>query len=377
MTGMPPPVPSKDYARQYAALLPTLLPELERVLLEEAPVLGASVDAFEREFADYVGTRFAIGVNSGTDALVLALRALGVGPGDEVIVPANTFIATIHAVVLVGARPVLVDPDEATMLLAADAIDRARTRATRAVIAVHLYGALAPMDAIRTACERAGLALLEDAAQSHGARAHGATGACAAGAFGDAGCFSFHPSKNLGAFGDAGIVTTSDERLAADLRSRRNLGKASKYDVRVVAPNTKLDTIQAAVLRIKLRTLDAANARRRAIAGTYRDALADVGDLVLPTAPSPEAHVFHLYVVRTAERDALKKHLARRGIRASLHYPIAPHRQPLDVDLGYAPGSLPITERLADSVLSLPVSPELTDAEIERVCAAVRSFYDG
>lgn len=365
-------VPSKDYTLQYEALLPELLPELERVLREENPVLGRSVEAFEEAFAAYTGVGYAVGVNSGTDALALALRVLGIGPGDEVIVPANTFIATVTAVVMAGAKPVLVDPDPDTMNLSVEAAAAEVTPRTAAILPVHLYGALAPMEGLCALADRHGFAVVEDAAQAHGAK--GSDGR-RAGAYGRMGCFSFHPSKNLGAFGDGGMVTTDDGAAAERLRVLRNLGKQTKYDIRFVAPNTKLDTLQAALLRVKLPHLDAWNARRRALAGIYREALGGVGDLVLPRDPGGEAHVYHLFVVRTASRDALRKHLKERGVNAGIHYPVPPHLQPMDVDLGYRPGDLPVTERLARTVLSLPVAPELEEAQVQYVCHEIRSFF--
>jgi len=367
-----PRVPSKDYARQYRALLPELLPALEQALLGADPILGEPVSAFERAFAAYAGTREAVGVNSGTDALVLALRALGVGPGHEVITAANTFVATVTAVLAVGARPVLVDPDPETLNLDADGVRPALSERTRAVIPVHLYGRAAPADVLRRTLPT-GVHLVEDAAQAHGARtADGRR----AGAAGDAGCFSFHPSKNLGAFGDAGLVTTDDAALAEELRLLRNLGKRDERVVSRVAYNSKLDTLQAVLLALKLPRLDGWNARRRRHAERYADGLTGIGDLRLPAAaPHPEGHVFHLYVVRTAAREALRAHLAARGVKASVHYAIPPHLQDLGVDLGRPAGSLPVAEEAARTVLSLPVAPELEDAEIDRVIDGVRSFF--
>lgn len=356
-------VPSKDYALQYGELLPELLPELERVLLGENPVLGKSVEAFEQAFARYTGTAHAVGLNSGTDALCLALRVLGIGPGDEVITQANTFIATVSAICMAGAKPVLVDPDPETMNLAPESVEAAVTDRTACVIPVHLYGALSPMDAILKVCN--GIPVVEDAAQAHGANGAGAKGCM--------GCFSFHPSKNLGAFGDGGMITTSDARADATLRELRNLGKVTKYEIGHVAPNSKLDTLQAALLLIKLKRLDAWNARRQAIARLYREGLDGVGDLKLPHDPG--GHVYHLYVVRTARRDALRKHLKSNGVKASLHYPVPPHLQKLDVDLGYREGQFPVAEACACTVLSLPVAPELKDDQVSYVCEQVRQFF--
>ena len=365
-------VPSKDYALQYRDLMPELLPELERVLLEEAPVLGDSVEAFEKDFAEYTGTRCAVGLNSGTDALYLALKVMGVGEGDEVITQANTFIATVSAVVMTGAKPVLVDPDPATMNLDPDAVAGALTPRTKAVIPVHLYGLMNPMAELEAVLEGRDIALVEDAAQAHGARDPAGRRAGAVGRFG---CFSFHPSKNLGAFGDGGMITTSDEEAALKLTQLRNLGKITKFDIGYVAPNSKLDTLQAALLRIKLRRLDAWNARRRALAAIYREELQGVGDLTLPRDPGKDGHVFHLHVVRTARRDALRKFLKGEGVKASLHYPVPPHLRKLDHDLGYNEGDFPVAEELARTVLSLPVAPEITDDQVRYACERIRRFF--
>ncbi|QDU65648.1 DegT/DnrJ/EryC1/StrS family aminotransferase [Engelhardtia mirabilis] len=365
------PVPSKDYARQYRALVAELLPELERVLLEEDPVLGPSVAAFESEFAVYVRARHAVGVNSGTDALVLALRGLGVGAGDEVITAANTFVATVHAIRQVGARPVLVDPDPRTMLLDADAAAAAIGPHTRALLPVHLYGRACDGPAFRALAAARDLHLIEDVAQAHGARCADGT---PAGSGASAGCFSFHPSKNLGAFGDGGCVTTDSAELTASLERLRNLGKRGKYEVHDVAPNSKLDTLQAAILRVKLRHLEGWIERRGDHAARYAEALADIDELTLPE-PGPGRHAWHLYVVRTPRRDELRSWLASRGVKAGLHYPIPPHLQPAHADLGYARGALPVAEALADQVLSLPVSHELEGREIQRVCDALRQFH--
>jgi dTDP-4-amino-4,6-dideoxygalactose transaminase len=335
------------------------------VLLTEEPVLGASVERFEREFAASCGVRHAVGVNCGTDAIALALRGLGIGAGDEVATASNTFFATVAAIVACGARPLLVEPDPVTMNLDPARLERALTPRTRAVVPVHLYGRLCDMEAIGALCRARGLLLVEDAAQAHGARAAGRS----AGSFGAAGCFSFHPSKNLGAFGDGGAITTDDDALAAKLRELRQLGKRDEYEMHAFAPNTKLDTLQAALLSLKLPGLDAGNRRRRGFAALYRRELAGVGDLLLPESPRGEEHV------RTRRRDELRRHLREQGIRASVHYPIPPHLQPLERPLGPAPGELPIAEELSRTVLSLPISPELEEREILEVCRSIRDFF--
>ncbi len=364
-------VPSKDYRAQYAALMPELLPLLERTLLDDEPVLGRAVTEFEAAFAAYCGVAHAIGVGSGFDALVLALRVLGVGPGDEVITAANTFTGTVTAILDAGARPVLVDPDVRTLNLSLDGVRAALTPRTKLVLPVHLYGRLAPMAGLLALCADAGVPILEDAAQAHGARAGGRR----AGAFGRLGAFSFHPSKNLGAFGDGGAITTDDAALATTLRELRHLGKRDKHHFAHVAPNTKLDTLQAALLLLKLPRLDAQNARRRALAARYRAGLSDCEGLLLPEDPGDESHVWHQYVVRSARRDALRAELKAAGIQAGLHYPVAPHEQPLGVPLVVPARGLPVAEASARSVLSLPIAPELSDAQIGMVIEAVRAAH--
>ena len=367
-------VPSKDYGIQYREILPEILKEIQRVFLEEDPILGKPVERFEEEFSRWCGADFAVGVGSGTDAIYLALRGLGIGPGDEVVTSGNTFFATLTAVHMTGAVPVLADPDPKTMNLSGRGVLEALTPRTRAVLAVHLYGLLSPVEEIREICREKGLLLVEDAAQAHGARGPGGR---RAGAWGEAGCFSFHPSKNLGAFGDGGMVVTSNPALRRVLLELRNLGKKNKYEVRHVAPNTKLDTLQAAILSVKLPEVDAWNARRREIASYYRKELEGVGDLVLPFDPGEEAHVYHLFVVRTSRRDELRARLKKEGINAGVHYPVPPHLQEMGAKIVLPRGGLPVTEELARTVLSLPVSHELRDEQVEYVCARVKAFYRG
>lgn len=365
-------VPSKDYSLQYQALMPELLPELEKAILNDNPVLGKSVEAFEKDFAAYIGTTHAVGLNSGTDALSLGLRILNVGPGQEVITQANTFIATVSAIVMCGATPVLVDPDPETMNLTADAVESVITERTSVVIPVHLYGAVSPMESINALCASRGIEVMEDAAQAHGAE--GPDGK-RAGACSRMGCFSFHPSKNLGAFGDAGIITTSDAEAAEKLSILRNLGKVTKYDIGYAAPNSKLDTLQAVILKLKLKHLDSWVARRREIAAIYDEHLKDVGDLKLPVTEGIGKHAYHLYVVRTDRRDDLRAFLKGQGINAGLHYPVPPHLQKLDFDLGYKKGQFPVAEACANTVLSLPMAAELTNDQVNYVCEQVRQFY--
>jgi dTDP-4-amino-4,6-dideoxygalactose transaminase len=368
--GAPARVPFLDLSASTAELAEEIEEATTRVLRSGWYILGPEVEAFERAFAEHVGVRHCVGVGSGLDALHLALLAMDVGPGDEVIVPSNTYIATWLAVSRTGARPVPVEPDPATSNLDPDRLAFARTRRTRAVLPVHLYGLPAPMDAIRAFAAHHDLRVLEDAAQAHGARWRGRR----VGGLGDAGAWSFYPSKNLGALGDGGAVTTDDRRLAERLRSLRNYGSRAKYVHGERGLNSRLDELQAAILRVKLRHLDVHNQRRAAIACYYLEALRDL-PLTLPAAADGAASVHHLFVVRTARRDALMQHLRQRQIATLVHYPVIIPLQPAMARFGYQKGDFPIAERCADEFLSLPIHPELTDAEVETVAVGVRAFF--
>jgi len=360
-------VPFVDLAAEHRELRTEIDEAMRRVIQDGSFILGRELEDFEKEFAAYCGSRHAIGVGSGLDALALALQARGIGPGDEVITVANTFIATALAVNRVGATPVLVDCNESDFNLNPDAVEKAITPRTRAVIPVHLYGQLAPIDAILDVARRHDLFLLEDAAQAHGAGKPGRR----AGSFGDAGTYSFYPAKNLGAFGDGGLVVTDDEGLAAQIRMLRNYGQRKKYEHAVVGTNSRLDTLQAAVLRVKLPALDRRNEARRAAADGYRRRLSGL-PLVLPRAPEePGRHVYHLYVVRVAGRDEVQRRLAAAGIQTGIHYPRPIHLQEAYRHLGVGPGTFPVAERLSREVLSLPMFPSLTEEQIDRVGSAL------
>lgn len=335
---------------------------LLRVLRDGPFVLGPELEAFEAAFADYCRARWCVGVGNGQDALVLGLRALGVGPGDEVIVPAHTFVATWLAVSQVAAVPVPVEPDENSYTIDPTRIEAAITAKTRAVIPVHLYGQPADLDPILELARHHGLRVLEDAAQAHGAIYKSRR----IGAHGDAVAWSFYPAKNLGALGDGGAVTTNDAELAARLRRLRNYGSDEKYIHQTKGVNSRLDPLQAAVLRVKLRHLDAWNERRRQIAEIYLTGLTETG-LCLPVVSEGASSVWHLFVVGTPDRDQLLATLSERGIGAVIHYPVPPHRQAAYDELGLRPGSLPISERLADEVLSLPIGPHLAAADARLV----------
>ncbi len=334
--------------------------------MEEATfVLGPDVATFEENFASYLGVGHCVGVESGTAALQLAMEALRIGAGDEVIIPANTYIASALAVSAIGAQPVLVDIDQ-NYLIDAKLLEDALTPRTKAIMPVHLYGQAVPMDAILDFARRHGLYVIEDASQAHGARWNGRC----VGSFGDAGTFSFYPGKNLGAYGDAGAVVTSDPEIADRLSLLRDFGQRKKYEHLVKAGNCRLDSIQAAVLDVKLRHLDSWNDARRRHAAAYDARLAEIG-ITPPSRLNEESHVYHLYVIEVEHRQRVAAELRERGIATGIHYPIPIHLQPAYADLGLGRGSFPRTERSAERVLSLPMFPELTEAQIEFVADAL------
>ncbi len=342
---------------------------LRRVLNGGRYILGPEVEAFEAEFAAFIGVRFGVGVASGTDALVLALRAAGIGPGDEVVTVSHTAVATVAAIELAGARPVLVDIEPDYYTLDPNLLEAAIGPRTRAVIPVHLYGQPADLEPILAVSRRYGLRVIEDCAQAHGAVYRGRR----VGAWGDLGCFSFYPTKNLGAFGDGGMVVTDDPALAERLRLLREYGWAERYVSSIPGFNSRLDELQAAVLRVKLRHLEAGNRRRAAIAARYDAGLA--GTPVRPPRVRPgTTHVYHLYVVRSGARDRLRKFLAGRGVGTALHYPVPVHLQPAYRDRVRIAGRLIETERAAREILSLPMYPELTDEEVQAVIDSIREF---
>jgi dTDP-4-amino-4,6-dideoxygalactose transaminase len=357
-----------DLKRQYNTLKPEVDAALGSVLSGMQLFLGPNLRAFEREYATYLGVEDCVGVGDGTAALYLALRACGVGPGDEVITVSHTFFATVGAIAQVGARPVFVDIDPETMTMKVDEMERAITPRTRAIIPVHLYGRMADMPAIMAAARRHEIPVIEDACQAHGARRDGTM----AGTFGDVGCFSFYYSKNLGAYGEAGAVTTSDPELKRRLQVLRDHGSEQRYHHIEYGFNARMDEIQAAILRIKLPHLEAWNERRRAHAARYAELLADAG-LDLPSVGAHRSHVFYVYVVRSPERDRLQQQLADAGIGTGIHFPIPIHLQAACRDLGYGPGDLPVTEHVAKEVLSLPMYAELTDDQLVEVARVARS----
>ena len=364
-------VPFLDLRSSYFELKAAIDEAVARVLDSGWYVLGPEVEAFEAEFATYCQARHAIGVADGLGALHLALRAMDVGPGDEVIVPSNTYIATWLAVSQCGAIPVPVEPDERTCNIDPALIEAAITPRTKVILPVHLYGQPADMDPILALARKHGLLVLEDGAQAHGARYKGRR----LGAHGDAVAWSFYPGKNLGAMGDGGAVTTNDDRITDRIRVLRNYGSRVKYVNEVQGYNSRLDPIQAAILRVKLAHLDDWNARRGAIARLYQDGLAATG-LTLPHVPEWADPVLHLYVVRHRERDALQHLLTQAGVATMIHYPIPPHLQSAYASLGFGRGSFPVSEALHDQVLSLPIGPSQTAEATGIVIDAIRKAED-
>jgi dTDP-4-amino-4,6-dideoxygalactose transaminase len=361
-------IPLVELAGQYRTLRDEILPAMDAVMSQAQFILGDDVARFEEEFAAFCGARHCVGVASGLDALQLALRAVGVGPGDEVITAANTFIASALAITHADATPVLADVRRDDFNLDPEAVERAITPRTKAILPVHLYGQPARMDAIMDIARRHGLKVVEDACQAHGAR----YGTARAGAIGDAGCFSFYPGKNLGGYGDGGAVVTNDPQVAERLRLDRNYGSRVKYVHESDGYNSRLDTLQAAVLRIKLRRLEGWNARRRELAALYRELLADA-DVLLPAAMRGVEHVWHLFVIRHPERDRLLADLHARGIGAGVHYPIPIHQQAPYAGVRTVPDGAPVSTMLAGQILSLPLYPEMTDAQVAEVAHAVRA----
>jgi dTDP-3-amino-3,4,6-trideoxy-alpha-D-glucose transaminase len=351
-------------------LFAQLLEAVAEVAATGAFTGGAAVERFEADYAAWCEVPHAVGVSSGTEALVLALRALEVGPGDEVVVPANSFTATAEAVSLVGARPRFADVEPDTQLMSADTLAPALTAAVRCVIPVHLFGRTVDMDPIVELARGTGVTVLEDASQAHGARYRGRR----VGTIGDAGTFSFYPAKNLGAWGDAGAVVTTRAELAERVRLLRSHGESPRYHHRVVGTTGRLDAIQAAILRLKLAHLDERNQARRLAADALREALADVEELTLPPSAAADGdHVYHQFVVRTPYRDTVRELLAGHGIATGVHYPIPIHRSQAYTGLAEAHDQAPCASALADEILSLPIFPSITAEQVERIGAALRA----
>jgi dTDP-4-amino-4,6-dideoxygalactose transaminase len=365
-------VPFLDLKAQYRSIKPEIDAAIQKILDTTQFVLGDEVAAFEKEFAAYGGAKHGIAVNSGTSALHLAMLAAGIGPGDEVITVPNTFVATVAAVRYTGARAVYVDIDPARFTMDPARVEAAIGPKTKAILPVHLYGQPADMDPILDVARRRGLLVIEDAAQAHGARYKGRP----VGSLGDLACFSFYPGKNLGAYGEGGLVLTSNDEYANKIRMLRDWGAEKKYHHVLAGYNYRMEGMQGAILRVKLRYLEAWTEARRAHAARYRTLLADCG-VGIPAEAADARHVWHVYAVRTRERDAVMKALGEQGIQTGIHYPIPVHLQPAYADAAYARGSFPLAEKAADEVTSLPMYPELTEEQMQLVAGALRRLPHG
>jgi dTDP-4-amino-4,6-dideoxygalactose transaminase len=363
-------IPFLDLRAQHLPLREEIEAAIREVIDSGAFAGGPFVAKFEKDFATFCQTQFAVGVGSGTEALWLSLLAYGIGPGDEVITVPSSFMATAEAISVCGAKPVFVDIDGQSYTLDPDLLERAVTPRTKAVIPVHLFGQMADMDPILEIARRHGLRVIEDACQAHGAEYKGRK----AGSMGDAGCFSFYPGKNLGAFGEAGAVVTNDATLTEKIQMLRDHGQETKYHHSYVGWNARMDGIQGAVLRVKLRVLDRGNAARRTHARLYDKQLGDRDDMITPKEAEYAKHVYHVYAVRVKGRDQLLRGLADRGISCGIHYPIPIHLQQAYRSLGLERGSFPVAEQCAEEFLSLPMFPELTSEQIETVTQGIKSL---
>jgi dTDP-4-amino-4,6-dideoxygalactose transaminase len=369
----PSPIPAEDVSRQYQLIEREIHEAIDRVLPRGRYVLGSELAAFEQEYAAFCGTRYAIGVSNGTDALHLALLACGIGPGDEVITVPNTYIATVFAITYVGAIPVFVDVEPDTYNMNPLLLEEAVTERTRAIIPVHLYGQPCDMEPILAIARRHGLRVIEDAAHAHGAYYHDAP----AGSFGDISCFSFYPTKTFGAFGDAGAIVTSDAALDERVRQLRYMGQKLKHHHEMIGYQKRMDEIQAAILRVKLRYLSDWIARRQEIAARYQELLADLEDasLILPYVAPERTHAYYLYTVLATQRDELRAYLTEHEIGTQIIYPVLVPDQPAYREQNFRSGPIPVARRLVEQILCLPVFPELRDDEIERVSATIHDFY--
>ena len=366
-------VPYLDLQAQYQGIKGEIQTAINRVLESNSYVLGPAVTDFEQQFAEFCQTRHAVGVNSGTSALHLALLALNIGPGDEVIIPAMTFLATISAVDYTGATPVPVDIDPVSFCLDPSRLEAAITPRTKAIMPVHLYGQAADMDRIGEIAARHNLPVIEDAAQAHGAEYKGRR----CGSIGKLAGFSFYPGKNLGAYGEGGAVTTDDDELAARVRLLRDWGAKERYKHVVKGFNYRMDGIQGAVLGVKLKYLHGWNEQRRKAAGLYCRLLGDAASVALPQEMSWGRHIYHIFALRAAHRDALAATLKSAGVATGIHYPVPIHLQECFAGLGYRKGDFPVAENLADTELSLPIFPEITEAQIEYAAAVIKAQGEG
>lgn len=362
-------IPLVDLKAQYLSIKKEIDEAIQRVLNKCNFIMGDEVKEFEEELASFCSAKYAVGVSSGTDALLLALKAINIQPGDEVITVPNTFIATTEAITMAGGKIKFVDIDEETFNIDTNKIESAITNKTRAILPVHLYGQPANMDPIKDVAKKYNLKVIEDAAQAHGAEYNNKR----VGALGDIGIFSFYPGKNLGAYGDAGAVVTNDSDISHKIAMLRNHGRTKKYEHEYEGYNCRLDTLQAAILRVKLKYINSWNEARRNHASSYRKLLQNT-DIILPTEQKDNKHIYHIFAVRTADRDNLLNKLKNEGIGAGIHYPIPLHLQPAYRYLGYKAGDFPITEKCAREIISLPMYPELDEAKIKKVAEAISKF---
>ncbi len=364
-------IPFLSFEYMHQAIKPAMLQAFEEVYDSYWYIMGSRMVTFEEEYAVFNKTKYAVGVANGLDALHLSLKALGIKQGDEVIVPSNTYIASALAVSYTGATPVFAEPDIETYNISPAAIEAAITSKTKAIMPVHLYGQACEMDAIMQIADKHGLYVVEDNAQAHGATFNGKV----TGSFGHANGTSFYPGKNLGALGDAGAITTNDETLAQKLKVLRNYGSQVKYKNETIGYNMRLDELQAALLSVKLPALMQWTAQRQQIAAWYDEVLPNTGDIILPKTHLQATHVYHLYVIRTAHRDALQQHLTNNNIGTLIHYPIPPHMQQAYLHLGYKKGDFPLAEKIADTCLSIPLWPGMTKEMVQQVAGVIKEFY--
>jgi dTDP-4-amino-4,6-dideoxygalactose transaminase len=369
-------IPFVDLAAQHRQIRNEINVAVKRVINRGDFILGQDLELFEKDFAKFCQTKYAVGVSSGTAALFLALKSLGVGSTDEVIVPTFTYIASALAVSYTQAKPVLVDIEEDTYNIDVDKIERAITPRTKAVIAVHLYGQPANMEEVLKIAKQFNLKVIEDAAQAHGARLKIGNNWRLAGSLSDVGCFSFYPSKNLGALGDGGMLTTNHQDIYQKLLSLRDYGRVSKYEHVIIGYNSRLDTLQAAILRAKLQRLNQWNKMRRQAAKTYNQNLKGIPGLITPYCNPDVEHIYHVYALRTKQRDRLVNALKDNDIGAIIHYPIPVHLQKAYADLGYRRGDFPVSERVCQEILSLPMYPHIKENQIRFVCSAIRKILE-
>jgi dTDP-4-amino-4,6-dideoxygalactose transaminase len=365
-------IPFVDLKMQYSSIKEEVLETIGNVIENSAFIGGSFVEKFESEFKEFCGTKYCIGVGNGTDAIYIALKMLGTGPGDEVITAANSFIATSEAISLTGAKVVFCDVSEVTRNLNPDLISDKITDKTKAIVPVHLYGQPADMDKIIEIAKRNNLFIVEDCAQAHGAKYKGR----GVGTFGEISCFSFYPGKNLGAYGDGGALVTDNEDIGEKIRMYANHGRSEKYNHEFEGVNSRLDGMQAAILSVKLKYLEEWNLKRNANAKIYNEKLKGIKDIITPVIPDDRDHVFHLYVIRSNERDRLKKFLTDNNISCGIHYPIALPNLKAYSYLNHKPEDFPVSSKLQNEILSLPIYPELTEEQIEYIANAIRNFYE-